>query len=131
MFPSPRLHGFRMGSVVAMPRGMRLLSLHRAEEGGPPAAVEWRCVVPREDGGKEEMHVPPRLNKYYMQLHGLGCNFFTIGKPHHFYDILRIGWVTLLSLGHFTVIGFCDYVFGSCPVVVKESNIPCSGEVLF
>ena len=55
-----------MGSVVTVPRRMRLHGLHRANEGGPPAAVKrWR-VVPRKDDGKEEMQVP-RLDKYQRQ----------------------------------------------------------------
>ena len=41
----------------------------------------------------------------YMQLHGLGCNFFTIGKPHHFYDILRIRVVTVNLTGETSVTG--------------------------
>ena len=47
-----------MGSVVAVPRRMQRFGLQGAKEGGPPAAIEWRCGMPKEDHTKEEMQVP-------------------------------------------------------------------------
>lgn len=67
--------------MVAMPRGMRLLGLHRAKEGGPPAAVEWRRVVPREDDGKEEVQVP-RLDRYVLAPRS-GKLLFHYGEATH------------------------------------------------